>query len=78
MVGFQSKRQAAYTRIAEELIDISPFPVSAEHYPTGFKIKLQTTLRANTRFPDKDRTSGWLSITPDQFKKIEQVLLDEI
>jgi hypothetical protein len=46
----------------------APMPLTEESYPFGFDIKISSS---------KGETN-WLRITPEQFKKIEHVLLGAI
>ena len=50
--------------IEQQLFQVAPFPPTKEHYPYGFDIQIRTPGRA----------TNWLKITPEQFKKIEDVL----
>lgn len=50
--------------LMQELINVCPFPAEAEPH---FLIQIKSF---------NGRSTKWLNITPDQFKRIEKVLLD--
>lgn len=52
--------------INAELIQVCPFPVQSREF---FRLQIKS---------DDGRSTKWLNITPDQFKKIEQVLTEII
>lgn len=54
----------------QQLFQVAPLPLydAAASYPNGFDIQLHSTFGK----------TNYLRITPDQFKKIEQVLLGVI
>lgn len=52
--------------IQSELFRIAPLPVNSENFPYGFSMQIRA---------DGIHTK-WLQITPEQFKKIEEFLID--
>jgi len=62
-----SEKNTRLNYISNQLITVSPFPVGDEQNGQ-FKIKLHS----------ERGESKWLNITPQQFKQLEAVLLEEI
>ena len=50
--------------IEQQLFQVAPLPLTAEHFPYGFDIQIRSD----------GRKTNFLKITPEQFKKIEDVL----
>lgn len=55
---------AARNYIEQQMFQVAPLPVDDEHFPYGFDIQIKSP----------GRTTNWLHITPEQFRKIEDVL----
>ena len=53
----------------QQLFQVAPLPLTEENFPYGFDIKIYTTSMGI------DRATNYLRITPEQMKKIEDVLL---
>ena len=51
--------------IEQQLFQVAPLPLTAENFPFGFDLKIVSNVGKPTNF---------LKITPEQMKKIEQVL----
>jgi hypothetical protein len=51
--------------IEKQLFQVAPLPLTEENFPYGFDIKIST----------KGKATNYLRITPEQMKKIEDVLL---
>lgn len=59
----------------QQLFQVAPLPLyEAEHYPYGFDMQIRCP-GGNGRGASQ---TNWLKITPEQLKKIEQVLLGVI
>ncbi len=67
------KRQIAETPIdqiavrnyvEQQMFIVAPLPVDQHHFPYGFSIQVRSP----------GRSTNWLRITPEQFRKIEDVL----
>ena len=54
--------------VSNQLTSLAPLPLTEENYPYGFDIQI-LTLGKKTKF---------LRITPEQMKKIENVLLEAV
>lgn len=52
--------------IEQQLFQVAPLPLTEENYPYGFDIKICTS---------GAKATYYLRITPEQMKKIEDVLL---
>ena len=48
----------------QQLFQVAPLPLTRENYPYGFDIQIRS----------EGRKTNFLRITPEQFKKIEDVL----
>jgi hypothetical protein len=55
--------------LEKQLFQVSPLPITEENFPYGFDIKISTTSMGS------DRATNYIRITPEQMKKIEDVLL---
>ena len=51
--------------IEQQLFQVAPVPLTDEHFPYGFDIQIKS----------EGRKTNFLRITPEQMKKIEEVLL---
>ena len=51
--------------IEQQLFQVAPVPLTEEHFPYGFDIQIRSD----------GRKTNFLKITPEQMKKIEDVLL---
>jgi hypothetical protein len=51
--------------IEQQMFQVAPLPIDADHYPYGFDIQIRSA---------GGRKTNYLKITPEQFKKIEDVL----
>lgn len=54
--------------IEQQLFQVAPLPIHTDHYPHGFDIQIRS----------EGRKTNYLKITPEQFKKIENVLLGSL
>jgi hypothetical protein len=54
--------------IEQQCFQVAPLPLRDEHYPYGFDMQIRSP----------GRKTNWLRVTPEQMKKIEQVLLGVI
>ncbi len=54
---------STFSYVMNELVRVCPLPVSTQEF---FRIQIRSNDGHSTK---------WLNITPDQFKKIEQILL---
>lgn len=50
--------------IDQQLFQVAPLPLTEENFPYGIDVQFRTP----------GRQTNWLKITPEQFKKIEDVL----
>lgn len=50
--------------IEQQMFQVAPLPIDADHYPYGFDIQIRS----------EGRKTNYLKITPEQFRKIEDVL----
>lgn len=50
--------------IEQQLFQVAPLPLDESNFPYGFDIQVRSP----------GRKTNWLRITPEQFKKIEDVL----
>ena len=50
--------------IAQQMIQVAPLPLDEKNFPYGFDIQVRSP----------GRQTNWLHITPEQMKKIEDVL----
>ena len=57
--------EADQAYITNQLAQLAPLPLTEENYPYGFDLKISGL----------GKPTNYLRITPEQFKKIEQVLL---
>jgi hypothetical protein len=57
--------------IEKQLFQVAPLPLTEENFPFGFDIKISTTINGC----GSDKATNYLRITPEQMKKIEDVLL---
>ena len=55
--------------LEQQLFQVAPLPITEDNFPYGFDIKISTTSMGS------DRATNYLRITPEQMKKIEDVLL---
>jgi len=55
--------------LEKQLFQVAPLPITEENFPYGFDIKISTTSNGC------DRATNYIRITPEQMKKIEDVLL---
>lgn len=51
--------------IEQQLFQLAPIPLTEENFPYGFDMQIR----------GGGRNTNWLRVTPDQMKKIEEVLL---
>lgn len=52
--------------IEQQLFQVASLPLTEEHFPYGFDIQIRS----------EGRKTNYLRITPEQMKKIEDVLLE--
>jgi hypothetical protein len=50
--------------VDQQLFKVAPLPLTSEHFPYGFDMQIRA----------EGRKTNWLRITPEQLKKIEDVL----
>lgn len=50
--------------IEQQLFQVAPLPLTEENFPDGFDLQVRSV----------GRKTNWLRLTPQQFKRIEQVL----
>lgn len=50
--------------IEQQMFQVAPLPLTDEHFPYGFDIQIRS----------EGRKTNFLKITPEQFRKIEDVL----
>lgn len=50
--------------IEQQMFQVAPFPLTEKHFPYGFDIQIRS----------QGCATNWLKITPEQMKKIEDVL----
>jgi hypothetical protein len=55
--------------LEKQLFQVAPLPLTEENFPYGFDIKISTTSMGS------DKATNYIRITPEQMKKIEDVLL---
>ncbi len=67
---FPKEVLATRNYLEKQLFQVAPLPLTEENFPYGFDIKISTTTSYGT-----DRATNCLRITPEQMKKIEDVLL---
>lgn len=52
--------------IEQQMFQVAPLPLDTQHYPHGFDLQVRSF---------DGRKTNFLRITPEQMKKIEEVLL---
>ena len=55
--------------LEQQLFQVAPLPITEYNFPYGFDIKICSTSMGS------DRATNYILITPEQMKKIEDVLL---
>lgn len=50
--------------IEQQMFQVAPLPLDDEHFPYGFDLQIRS----------EGRKTNWLRVTPEQMKKIEDVL----
>lgn len=50
--------------IEQQMFQVAPLPLTDEHFPYGFDIQIRS----------EGRKTNFIKITPEQFRKIEDVL----
>lgn len=50
--------------IEQQMFQVAPLPLTNEHFPHGFDIQIRS----------EGRKTNFIKITPEQFRKIEDVL----
>jgi hypothetical protein len=55
--------------LEKQLFQVAPLPITEDNFPYGFDIKICSTSMGS------DRATNYIRITPEQMKKIEDVLL---
>ena len=50
--------------IEQQLFQVAPLPIDEQHFPYGFDLQIRSP----------GRKTNWLRVTPEQMKKIEDVL----
>jgi len=50
--------------IEQQMFQVAPLPVDEKHFPYGFDIQIRS----------EGRKTNFLKITPEQFRKIEDIL----
>ena len=66
---FPKEVLATRNYLEKQLFQVAPLPITEENFPYGFDIKISTTSNGC------DRATNYIRITPEQMKKIEDVLL---
>ena len=54
--------------IEQQLFQVAPLPLEEKNYPYGFDLQI------SSYGIDCERKTNWIRITPEQMKKIEDVL----
>ena len=54
--------------IEQQLFQVAPLPLTDENFPYGFDLQISSYAI------DHERKTKWLRITPEQFRKIEEIL----
>jgi hypothetical protein len=55
--------------LEQQLFQVAPLPITEDNFPYGFDIKICSTSMGS------DRATNYIRITPEQMKKIEDILL---
>ncbi len=66
---FPKEVLATRNYLEKQLFQVAPLPITEDNFPYGFDIKICSTSMGS------DRATNYIRITPEQMKKIEDVLL---